>query len=292
MEVNTNLVGQQLEPYHVTIDWRRMMNYAAAINDNNPIYFDDLRPEGVVAHPMYGVAVTWPILRHLDQHLRAASFPPEVMATQVHYSEHLRFHRPIKNGDRLTIGGAVAAMLPHRAGTHLVMRLEAVDSTGQPVFTEHIGGLLRGVTCGGESVGVEGLPATPEPLAARDALWERPIHIDPLLPFVYDGCADIFFPIHTSPRFARMMGLPGIILQGTATLALAAREIINQEAGGDPMRLKSVSCQFAGMVPPDSEIVVRLLGREPERAANGLFFEVLNHQGDPAVKGGYAVLRP
>ena len=109
---------------------------------------------------------------------------------------------------------------------------------------------------------------------------------------MYDGCTDIVFPIHTSPAFAKMVGLPGVILQGTATLALAVRELINREAGGDPDRLESVGCRFAGMVLPDSTIGVRLLGREPGPAGTGLFFEVINAQGQPAVRHGHALLRP
>jgi hypothetical protein len=49
-------------------------------------------------------------------------------------------------------------------------------------------------------------------------------------PYVYDGCTNIYFPIHTSVGFARMVGLPDIILQGTATLAYAARELADREA--------------------------------------------------------------
>lgn len=292
MEIDSSIQGTRLKPLNTTIEWRRMKNYAAAIDDNNPVYFDDLRPGGVKAHPMYSVAVTWPIMANLSHHLAEAGLAPEIMATQVHYSEHLRFHRLMTDGDELTVQGEVAAVVPHRAGTHLVLRLEATDAGGAPVFTEHIGGMLRGVQCRGGAAGAERLPAQPEASVESGPEWEASIFIDPLRPYVYDGCTDIFFPIHTSPAFAQMVGLPGIILQGTATLALAVRELISREAGGDPARLASVGCRFAGMVPPDSTISVRLLGRDSGQDGTRLFFEVLNTQGQPAIKGGHALLRP
>ena len=36
-------------------------NYAAALDDANPRYLDDSLPGGLVAPPMFAVAVTWPI---------------------------------------------------------------------------------------------------------------------------------------------------------------------------------------------------------------------------------------
>lgn len=49
------------------------------------------------------------------------------------------------------------------------------------------------------------------------------------------------------------MGLPGIIHQGTATLAYAARELVNREARGNPALLKALACRFTGMVRPGSD---------------------------------------
>jgi len=98
-------------------------------------------------------------------------------------------------------------------------------------------------------------------------------------------------PIHTSKRIAKRSGLPGVILQGTATLALAARELINRNAGGDPLRLKSISCRFTGMVLPGTEIKIRLLDSVARDSGTNLFFSVLNQDGHPAISNGYARIR-
>ena len=81
--------------------------------------------------------------------------------TQVHHTETLEFHRPLRPGDRLTVKGRVAAILPHKAGTRVVMRFDALDETGEPVFTEHIGALMRGVTCSDDGLCPDRLPRGP-----------------------------------------------------------------------------------------------------------------------------------
>jgi hypothetical protein len=57
------------------------MNYAAAVGDNNPVYFDDTRENGIIAPPMFCVALSYPISEHLGEHLESESFPEEVIPT-------------------------------------------------------------------------------------------------------------------------------------------------------------------------------------------------------------------
>jgi acyl dehydratase len=283
MELDARFVGARLRPYQIDVDRRMTTNFAAATGDRNPLYLDDRQEDGLIAPPMLAVALTWPVSSNLGNYLPADDFPSDVLLTQVHYSEKLDIHRLIRPGDRLTINGQLAGILPHRAGTHCVMRYRASDPEGAPVFTEHIGVMLRGVTCQGEGRDLN-LPDEPQGNWESVPLWRRKIHIDPLLPYVYDGCSGIDFAIHTSPAFATAMGLPGIILQGTCTLALAARELIHREADADPARLKSLSCRFSGMVRPGSDISVDLLSKDE----NHFFFEVVNQEGEKAVSRGYA----
>jgi acyl dehydratase len=291
MELSSDLVGTKLKPYRREVSWRETMNYAAAVGDDNPWYFDDERDGGIVAPPLYGVAVTWPILERIWEFIDSDRLPPELLFTQVHYTEHLVFHRLLRPGDHLTVQGKIAAVLPHRAGTQVVICFEASDRKGQKVFTEHTGALLRGVSCTEGGQGQEDLPAVPFAPEADRPLWETTLPIDPLRPFLYDGCANIFFPLHTSRSFARQVGLPGIILQGTATLALAAREILDREAGKDPRRLRTFSGRFTGMVLPGTSIRVGLVGKTPRTDGTDLHFVVHNGEGQQAISKGYAFIK-
>lgn len=286
MEIDSRFVGFALKPMETEITWRRTMNYAAAIGDNNPCYFNDENPEGVIAHPMFCVAVTWPISERIWEYTDGFEFPEEILFTQVHYTEHLQIHRPIRPGDRLTVKGRIAATLPHKAGTLFVVRFDAVDGQGFPVFTEHIGGLMRGVSCTDSGKGGETLPEIPRFTDDGPILWESIFPVGRMAPFIYDGCTDIYFPIHTSVKFARAVGLPDIIHQGTATLALAVKEMINLEAGGNPLPIKTIACRFTGMVIPGTEIRIRLSGRKSDESGDHLFFHVLNSDGKKAISEG------
>jgi acyl dehydratase len=86
--------------------------------------------------------------------------------------------------------------------------------------------------------------------------------------------------------------LPGIIFQGTATLALAVRELVNTEGNGDPRKLDEVSCLFTGMVQPGSDITIRTLRREEDENARAVYFDVLNADGGQALRNGMARIRP
>jgi acyl dehydratase len=180
--------------------------------------------------------------------------------------------------------------VPHRAGTHVVIRFEARDQDQNLVFTEYNGGMMRGIHCRDTGEGVKNLPKVPAYNDGNRWRWESKIPIDPMLPFIYDGCTNIVFPIHTSRKFARQVGLPGIILQGTATLALAVRELIHREAAGDPCRLKEIYCRFTGMVLPGSMIKLQVYGTQSGYNAGDLFFDVFNQEDEKVISKGYALI--
>ena len=98
------------------------------------------------------------------------------------------------------------------------------------------------------------------------------------------------FPIHTSKKFARQVGLPGIILQGTATLALAVRELIKREANGQPSLLKEIYCRFTGMVLPGSDIILKVYGASADNNVGHSFFDVMSQNGAKVVSHGYALI--
>ncbi|MBU0545272.1 MAG: MaoC family dehydratase N-terminal domain-containing protein [Proteobacteria bacterium] len=291
MEIGSHLVGSGLKEYRKEVSWREIMNYAAAVGDNNPRYFDDERVDGIIAHPMFCVAVTWPVTEKLEEFIESRLLPAEISATKVHYTEHIEFHRPVKPGDLLTVKGKVAAVLPHRAGTHIVIRYDVFDQREIPVFTEHIGAMLRGVNCPDEGMQSETLPSVPACSTQDRPVWEAKITIDPMRSFIYDGCTNIFFPIHTSRQFAKMVGLPDIILQGTATLAFAVKELINREASENPGCLKSLSCRFTGMVIPGTEIRIQLIEKLDRDNGKELHFTVTNSEGRRAISNGYVLMQ-
>lgn len=291
MQISTGLVGRKSPPLDVTLSARQCMNFAAGVGDSNPHYFADDAPGGIIAPPMLAVALTWKLSRPGDAQWLYHGLPKEVLSRQVHYSESIEWRRMMRPDEVLRITGEVAAVLPHRSGTHLVVAYTARDTQGEIVFIERSGGLLRGVTCSDEGGGDLGyVPPDSDANAEGEILWEQRLQVDPLAAHVYDGCADIHFPIHTSPVFAQSVGLPGIIYQGTATLTLALREIVNREFGGDIRMLRGLQCKFTGMIPLDSSIRVVAFRKEIDEVCGetNMHFGVYNQEAKLALRAGLA----
>jgi acyl dehydratase len=286
MQVNSSVVGQKMRVFQTEVTQRQINNYAAAVGDPNPCYLDDARQNGLIAPPTLAAALTWPLLQNIYDYLDLG-FPAEIMFRIVHYSEQLVIERPLKPGDRLSIEGQVVAVIPEKSGTHVIFKLPALDQGGNLVFTEYIGGMLRGVECTdlGRTTGkLPVIPALPE---ISKPIWEAAVPIKREDCYIYEGCADVPFPIHTSPSFARSMGLPDIIYFGIGTLARAVSALVNRELGTDPAGIRHLACIFRGMVTPESFIRIQLLERKQNDTGLELFFRVLNQQGKEAVSEGY-----
>lgn len=286
MKLSSSFAGRRSRPVEVEVCGRRAMAYAASVGDANPLYFDDEREGGVIAPPMMAVSLTWRVASNFAEFWDVEDFPIEVLTRQVHYSEVLRWNRPLRPGERLTVTGEVAAIMPHRAGTHLVIRFDAAGTDGAPAFTEFIGGMLRGVRCDGEGQGARDVPQPPRASNGAAPVWTETVHIGALDPWIYDMCAEVPFPIHTSAVFARRVHLPGPIYQGTGTLAHAVRIVTEREARGDARRVSEVAGCFTGMVLPGTEIRVEALGREESEGQTAVYFQVLNQEGQRAIRDG------
>lgn len=286
MHIGSEIVGSKLKEFRAIVTWRHTTNYAAAVEDLNSMYLDDEREGGIIAPPTFATALTWPIIANINDYIELG-YSKEVFYTMVHYYEHIELHRPLVPGDRLSIKGEVAAVLPHPKGTQIVFKFLAVDMMGKSVFTEFIGGMLRGVTCHGEGRGADNLPFLYlEAEQSTEPIWECPVFISRAAPYIYDRCADVTFAIHTSPAFARSVGLPDIIYHGVATLAQALRELINREVNANPALVNKVSCFFKAMVLTETNIRIQLLRRSQHNGHTCLDFRVLNQEGGEAVSNG------
>jgi acyl dehydratase len=286
MQVNSAVVGQKMRVFQTEVTQRQINNYAAAVGDPNPCYLDDSRQNGLIAPPTLAAALTWPLLQNIYDYLDLG-FPAEIMFRIVHYSEQLVIERPLKPGDLLSIEGQVVAVVPEKSGTHVIFKLPALDQEGNLVFTEYIGGMLRGVECTDPGRTIGKLPAIPALPGNFEPIWEAAVPIKREDCYLYEGCADVPFPIHTSPSFARSMGLPDIIYFGIGTLARAVSALVNRELGANPAGIRHLACIFRGMVTPESFIRIQLLERKQNDTGLELFFRVLNQQGKEAVSEGY-----
>jgi acyl dehydratase len=108
---------------------------------------------------------------------------------------------------------------------------------------------------------------------------------DRYVTFRYAGASGDFNPIHIDDEFARSVGLPGRILHGLYTMALAARA--ETEAAGGPAKLKRLAVQFRGAAVPEHEIAVtsKVTGHHDGRT---IVTVTVTQQGKAIIRGATA----
>ncbi|MGH7313182.1 MAG: MaoC/PaaZ C-terminal domain-containing protein [Candidatus Rokuibacteriota bacterium] len=258
-QLGAGIVGLTAGPAISAIDARWLMAYAAALGEEDPRYYDTTAPVGPLAHPLFAVCYEWP----LAVALRERAIGDAAARFGVHATHALTIHRPPRAGDRLSTTARVVAVERQRAGTLVVFRFETVDEAGAPVTTTDHGSVYRGVEADG-SVAAASRPAAAD---AGDVRWQTAVSVALGAAHVYTEGARIWNPIHTDRAVALAAGLPGIILHGTATLALAVSRVVRQDLDGDLARVRGIRARFTGMVALPSTFVVRGRARDAAHIA-------------------------
>jgi acyl dehydratase len=292
MPLNTAVVGTTGEPLVHEVDARWLMAYAAGLGDTLPCYLDTLRPEGILGHPLFPVCPEWPVIVAMrDLQVRAALTAEERLRA-VHATHDTILHRPVRPDDVLTTRATIVGVEQRKPGAFETTRLDTTDAKGLPVSTTWQGGLYRNVQVNGQDRLPHDIPAMPEvncnPSSVRA---EVTVPISALAAHVYTECARIWNPVHTDTAVAARAGLPGLILHGTATLALAVSQIVRLEAENTPERVCRIAGRFNAMVLMPSTITVRVLSRQVMASGEVVSFDVHNAEGGPAVRNGVVVLR-
>jgi acyl dehydratase len=276
--IPSTVAGTEVGALSTSLDARWMMAYSAALGVDDPRYYDTLAPEGPVAHPLFSVCYEWPALLAL----RAKAVRESWALLGVHSTHHVIIHRLPSAADRLLTRAQIIVVRPSRTGTLVVARLSTVDRNGRPVTTTDYGSVYRGITTEREArVPVEPL-ARPSPPASTETRWTAAVPVGPRAAHIYSECARIWNPIHTDIAVARSAGLTAPILHGSATLALAVSQLITQDLGGNPARVREIAVRFAGLVFMPSTLTVRGRGR----AGDLLAFDAVDERGEPVLSDG------
>jgi acyl dehydratase len=275
------IVGTEVGALSTSLDARWMMAYSAALGLDDPRYYDTLVATGPIAHPLFSVCYEWPAAVAL----RAKTVREAWVLRGVHATHHVVIHRHPRADDRLLTRAQIIEVRPSRAGTLVVARFATVDRNGRPVTTTDYGSVYRGIsTEAAVRAPVDHLPRAARP-GADETRWTATVPVGARAAHVYSECARIWNPIHTDIAYARSAGLPGLILHGTATLALSVSRAL-QALKGDPAKVRRVRCRFAGMVPMPSTLTVH-----GAKNGNEISFETRDGQGAPVLTRGAISLR-
>jgi acyl dehydratase len=287
--LSSGTVGATGTPLTSVVDARWTMAYAAGLGDARADYLDTRVRADVLAHPVFPVCFEWPAFlstRHLpiDDALSR-----EERLRGVHASHDLLLHRPLRAGVELETRATISRVEQRPAGAFQVVRLDTCDTDGAKVCTTWYGSLFRGVAVVGGDRALGDEPEAPAAIASDAApRVTREIPLSATAAHVYTECARIWNPIHSDAAVAARAGLPGVILHGTATLALAIGVVVDEALAGDPERVERIAARFTAMIQLPSQMTVRIFSDERDRCVR---FDVLNGDGEVALRNGWVTAR-
>jgi acyl dehydratase len=279
MPVPSALVGFSAER-ECDLDARWAMAYAGALGESSAAYYDTAAGP-LPVHPLLTAGVEWPLLLETDE---AAGLTEDERRRGVHSSHEVVLHAPLVTQGPITLRMTVEGVTRLRPGAHLVTRFQACDAEGRELWTTLHASIFRGVEVEGED-----RPPPQDPAALPDlpsnpgAAAEAEVALPVGAAHVYTECSRIWNPIHTDVAIAQAAGLPGPVLHGTHTIALALSRVL-ELLGAESPALRRIACRLQAPVLMPSRIRVRAWPGDPVR------FEVAGPDGERALSRGLVEL--
>lgn len=285
--IQADILGRCTIAKTTVLDARRTIAFAAGIDDQNDIYFDDTRAGNLQVHPGIAFSLQWHSHTRLGQ---STSSQQPIVA--VHAGSDLRFHRPFAAGQVVTTQGRLIALKQISSGVITVERYRMEDGMGELIAELDLNVLLFNTVLADGDMQIETLPGLPvAPAALEPPVRVREISIPRNALHRYTSGSGIYEHIHTVKSAAQAGGFPDIILHGSATKAIALSDVIEHYFDGDPTRLSRLSGQLRANIFPDSIIRLEVQTVRDDDGERQVFFRVLNEKGELAIVHGLVVGR-
>lgn len=273
MPLNTALVGKTYEPKTYEVTAEGIEKYARATNDTNERY---LAGEDAVASPIFPIVPAF-------QFLMEAGMDPELEADLlrlVHGEEEHVLLAPIKAGDRLTVHPVIESIEQKETGETFTVKIDVKNQDAADVATVRATSFIRGSGSGSRK------PSAGGDQEERTVVYEESVKVDDDQTYRYAEASGDSNPIHQDENIAKMAGLPGIILHGMCTMAMATKGAVDGLAGGDPTRVKRVAVRFSKPVLPGQELTTKFWEVSSEGSTKEYGFETYNPDGQAVIKNG------
>ena len=284
MGLNHGLVGKQYPAQEYGVTAEATTKYARAYNEDNPVFTDTSRPDGIIAPPMFGVVIGWlPIMMVMtDSDLNVD------LLRLLHSEQDIIFHQTIRPGDILTSTATIAGIEDKGNGESLVLEVQSVNQKGENVQKMVFTAFIReqGRRGGrGQRNETFGAPPSDEPLVRV----QQRIEADQT--YRYAEASGDHNPIHTDDNVAKMAGLSGIIVHGLCTMAFTSKVMLDQLCARDPERLQRLRVRFARPVFPGQEITTAVWRQSEQGGFRVYTYETYNPDGKAVIKDGLAEIR-
>jgi acyl dehydratase len=287
LHVKLGNIGRWTEEKVLQVDASRTRAYAAATNDDYPLHV-----QGVLVPPLFAAV---PLSEHIVQALDFV-VAREDHRWGLHAEQDMYFHAPIVPGMALRTRAGVVGVQPRPQGTYVVIRSESRDHAGALLVAQYVTLFFRR-RFDGERAGEEPpdhrIPSSAK-TAARSAgqvfTGTSTVALDQT--FRYAEVSGDHNRIHLDQEFAISVGLPGIIVHGMCTMAMASRAVVRGACGDDPARLRRMAVRFARPVFPGQTVTTHVWPAG-DRDGWAIFgFDTLNPDGKAVLTDGLAEVAP
>ncbi|MFD7906392.1 MaoC family dehydratase [Kitasatospora sp. NPDC059747] len=236
------------------------------------------------------------VLAHtLAQHTVAALTADEDAFTGVvHLAQEIRTHHPLPPATDAATGTdvevTVTAARREPRGTRIALTTRLTTPHGTLLAELTTAALLLGAT----RITPHGaLPPTAHPGTTPDTGPHTLTHtLTPADVRAYAHAAGDLNPIHLDDHAARAAGFPSAIAHGMHLLALAAEEITDRHAAGDPTRITALGARFAAPVTPGTPLHLTLHPHDRGTVVRFTLATTTATATATAVKAGWATIAP
>jgi acyl dehydratase len=236
-----------------TVSWTSddTLLYALAVGaGTSQLHLTTENTEGVRQRALPSYAA---LVGRIDDSVRRAVGPAWDPIRLVYAEQGLTWHRELPPSGSAVLTSRVTEILDKGSGALVTVDIDALDSSGTPLFTATRRVFLRGAGgFGGPS------PAAPD---ARDATPSGPViaehHVLPANQALLYRLTGDRHRLHSDPAFARRAGFDRPILHGLCTYGVVARLLLGARCGDDPARMRSLELRFRSPVWPGDELELR-----------------------------------
>ena len=244
MSFDLEAIGRPGEPHPYDVTEQALRAYAEATG-------------GSTAGPVFAIVPAWETIPAASRSVASDDARMRI----VHAAQDIRLHAPIETGMSLLTTATPIGIFARRSGAALVIRADTRDD-GRLVAEQYVTELFRGLEAGED----RGEPAPDVPAGAREGEpREAAFEVAADQADRYAEASGDHNPIHLDEEAARAVGLPGRILHGLCTMALAGRAV-EQVAGREPRRL---AVRFSAPVALGATVTTRVWPDLSFEAASG-----------------------
>ena len=244
MSFDLGAVGRPGEPHRYDVTEEALRAYAEATG-------------GSTAGPVFAIVPAWETIPAASRSVASDDARRRI----VHAAQDIHVHAPIEAGMSLVTTATPIGIFGRRSGAALVIRVETRDD-GRLVAEQYVTELFRGLEAGED----RGEPAPDVPAGAREGEpREAAFEVAGDQAERYAEASGDHNPIHLDEEAARAVGLPGRILHGLCTMALAGRAV-ELVAGREPRRL---AVRFSAPVALGATVTTRVWPDLSFEAASG-----------------------